>query len=610
MIASKYFKVILGIFLSIAIIFTMLITFIPRKSMENQKVSKEYETKVFDKSKVMTINISMDKTSWNEMLENALDEEYYKCDIIINGETFKNVGIRPKGNTTLSQVANDPTTDRYSFKIKFDKYVEGQTCYGLDKMVINNMMSDTTYMKEYLSYDLMNYIGVDTPLYTYSNVSVNGEKWGLYLAIETLEESFAERTYGDEYGQLYKPESMNMAGKNKNMGKDMPKDNGGMPQDMKPQGNGEPPQGMDPRNNENASDNTEGAVNGEKPERNEESHSDIPNNENRMGPGGGDSGGSDLVYKDDNISSYSNIFDSAVFDVTNSDKSRVIKALKNLNEGTNIETYVDVDKVLRYFAANTMLVNLDSYVSNLKHNYYLYEKDGKISILPWDFNLSFAGFQSGSSNSAVNFPIDTPVTGVDIKERPLIGKLLEVDEYKERYYDYLQTLVDGYFSSGLFETKVEEINTLIKDYVKNDATAFYTYEEYEKSIPVFKEFMALRTKSVKGQIEGSIPASTSEQSKSSDKLIDASNIDLKVLGSQGMGENAKGDFKNNTDIETDKGQNKNLEQDDKNDMKKVQDNFKNESKVNRIEIFQGLAWIGILILAFIFSIRFKRKKYK
>ncbi len=48
---------------------------------------------------------------------------------------------------------------------------------------------------------------------------------------------------------------------------------------------------------------------------------------------------------------------------------------------------LDVYEVLRYFAANTFLVNLDSYVSNMNHNYYLYEKDGIVSILPWDYNL-------------------------------------------------------------------------------------------------------------------------------------------------------------------------------------------------------------------------------
>lgn len=47
---------------------------------------------------------------------------------------------------------------------------------------------------------------------------------------------------------------------------------------------------------------------------------------------GSSGGGADLVYTDDEIESYSQIFDNAVFgDNKSSDKKRVIKALKVLN---------------------------------------------------------------------------------------------------------------------------------------------------------------------------------------------------------------------------------------------------------------------------------------
>ena len=84
--------------------------------------------------------------------------------------------------------------------------------------------------------------------------------------------------------------------------------------------------------------------------------------------------------------------------------------IKNLNEGTDLEKYLDVDEILRYFAVNTFLVNLDSYAGSMKHNYYLYEENDIFQILPWDFNLSFAGFQMNDGKKAINFPIDSPVT--------------------------------------------------------------------------------------------------------------------------------------------------------------------------------------------------------
>jgi hypothetical protein len=80
------------------------------------------------------------------------------------------------------------------------------------------------------------------------------------------------------------------------------------------------------------------------------------------GIGRGGMGGGSLVYTDNNISSYSAVLDNAVFNNNSDrDKQRVITALENLNAGTDLEKYIDVDATLRYFAAHTVMVNLDSY---------------------------------------------------------------------------------------------------------------------------------------------------------------------------------------------------------------------------------------------------------
>ena len=144
-----------------------------------------------DKTKVLDIQIIADEIEWSQMLENATAEEYIPATIIIDGEKLETVGIRPKGNSSLSMVAQDDTSDRYSFKLEFDHYVSGQTWLGLDKIVINNMQGDSTYMKEYLSYDIMNYVGVETPLYTFANISDNGQTGGFYLAVEAFEDCYA-----------------------------------------------------------------------------------------------------------------------------------------------------------------------------------------------------------------------------------------------------------------------------------------------------------------------------------------------------------------------------------------------------------------------------------
>ncbi len=477
----------------------------------------------FDKSEIMSVSISVDPTKWQEMLDNAEAEEYISADIIINGETIKNVGIRPKGNSSLSSISQDEETDRYSFKVKFDEYVDGQTWQGLDKLVLNNNYSDSTLMKEYLSYDIMNYIGVDSSLYSYADISVNNETWGLYLALEDVDSGFLDRTKDGE-GELYKPESEQM-----NIG-------GGANEGARPEGMSEPPTTI--TDGETSASTKTSGEQMQPPTEAGEVPAFVGNMPEGKAGGMGMNGGTNgvaLVYTDDEISSYSAIFDNAETKTTEEDNKRVIEALKNLNEGTDLETYVDVDQVLRYLAAHTVVVNLDSYSSNMAHNYYLYENDGQISMIPWDYNMSFGGFMGTDASSVVNFPIDTPVSGVELEERPMIAKLLEVEEYKETYHEYIQEIIDGYFADSKFEETVDNVDKLISNYVKNDSTSFVTYDEYQKAVVELKKLGNLRAESVQGQLDSTVPATTESQEAEKDKLIDASVVDMSLLGDSGMG---------------------------------------------------------------------------
>ncbi|MDE7094344.1 MAG: hypothetical protein K2O52_05470, partial [Oscillospiraceae bacterium] len=92
-----------------------------------------YAEKLSEKN-VIEINIISDE--WDYLMQNAISKPWVSCDIEIDGELFENVGIKTKGNTSLSQIAQTDT-ERYSLKIKFDKYVDGQNYYGLDKLALN-----------------------------------------------------------------------------------------------------------------------------------------------------------------------------------------------------------------------------------------------------------------------------------------------------------------------------------------------------------------------------------------------------------------------------------------------------------------------------------------
>ncbi len=468
MSTHKYFDKICCVILALTLVLTIL--FMNAESLGIQKASSDpgYEIRLFDTSKVHTVNIVMD--DWDEFIKSCRDEEYAQCSVIIDNEAYKNVAIRAKGNTSLANVQNYGN-DRYSFKIEFDHYDGTNTYYGLDKLNLNNIIQDNTYMKDYLSYQMMGYFGVSAPLCSYVQILVNGEEWGLYLAVEGVEESFLSRNYGNDYGELYKPDSMSMGGGRGNGGK----------------------------------------------------------------MGGMDSSDVSLIYSGDEYSSYSNIFDNAKTDISDEDKDRFIASLKKLNENSSMEEVVNVEKVIRYFVVHNFVCNFDSYIGSMIHNYYLYEEEGQLSMIPWDYNLAFGGFVGGSdATSLVNYPIDTPVSGGTVESRPMLSWIFENEEYTELYHQYFTEFISQYFDSGYFEEMLDDVKTIISPYVESDPTKFCTYEEFEQGIDTLGEFCLLRAESVKAQLNGTIASTSDNQEK--ETFIAASDLSISDMGSMGDGQ--------------------------------------------------------------------------
>ena len=496
------------------------------EALGGKGVTMEYESVLFDTDTVLDINIRMDADAFQNMLDNAISEEYVSCDVEIGGKTFTDVGIRPKGNTSLSSIVNDPDSDRYSFKLEFDKYIEGQTCFGLDKLVLNNNYADATNMKEAIVYDMYRFLGADASLYNYARLSVNGEYFGVYLALEAVEESFMLRNYGAANGALYKPEGMNLGGGGKGGvggdggGRAAAPDFGNMPDmgQMPDFGGGEadaaPAFGDAPSALPTDSGDTENGG---------------PDFDNFGGFDGfgsmGGSGGADLNYTDDDLDSYETIWEGEVTDTGKQDHKRVVAALKAVSEGKDLETYLNVDNILRYMAVHTFVVNADSLSGNMAHNYYLYESGGRLNILPWDYNLSFGGMNGGDASSVVNDAIDTPFSGTQF-----FDALLENEEYCKQYHAYLSTIVEEYVFGGGFDAAYTRIRAQIDTLVETDPNALYTYAAYTAAAEMLYETVRLRAESVRGQLDGSIPSTDAGQRADSSALVDASSIDLSVMG--------------------------------------------------------------------------------
>ncbi len=520
--------------------------------------SMGYEKGLFDTSTVHTMDIVMD--NWEGFIETCENEEYSACAVVIDGESFKNIGIRGKGNTSLSSVRS-MGSQRYSFKLEFDQYESGKTYHGLDKLSLNNLIQDNTMMKDYLVYQMMGDFGVDAPLCSYVYITVNGEDWGLYLAVEGVEDSFLKRNYGSDSGELYKPDSMSFGGGRGNgRGFDFENfdfdstDSRNVPQDSSDRGEnpvsgnqdtdgqwpqppdkesfqgggfGTPPEGNMPPEGDTPPEGDmpqmpDGLEGGPEPSQ-EQSGGEGGSPGGRKGLGGSPGGmGSDdvkLKYIDDDPDSYSNIFDNAKTKIRDNDKQRLIAALKDLKEYTDLENTLDTNEVLRYFVVHNFVCNEDSYTGAMIHNYYLYEKDGQLSMIPWDYNLAFGTFQGGSADSSVNASIDSPVSGGNVDDRPMVGWIFSDESYIQEYHDLFSEFTDRWFSDGQLGEMIEETRKLLEPFVEKDPTKFCTTEEFDAGVQALEKFVTLRAEAVGRQLSGDT------------SMVDTTGLNLSDMGS-------------------------------------------------------------------------------
>ena len=441
--------------------------------------------KLFNKETIQDVKISIDENNWNYLLQNAIDKPIVLASSVsIGDDTVKYVGIKTKGNLTLKEVWNS-SSDRFSFTINFGKYIntdngytDKQNLYGLRKVALNNIYGDATLMKEYLSYELMTKMGIPTPEYSLINLYINDEFYGVYMMVESIDSSLTQRTLGEKSDYLVKPESS---------GGDLIYDNS-----------------LDEYINDDGEFDFSSII--------------YDNSGNIIYP----NDKSNPLYK------YNGLWenDEDTFEDIVDMLPTIFKWMKTLNELNNIdnpntddyklalEEIIDVDGLIRYFAVNTYLVNLDSYQSEKMQNYALYiNETGEATIIPWDYNYSFGVYGLGSASDVINFDIYNPVINTTLKDRPLLNVILQNDEYKVLYKKYLNditiiaseggTTSDGdTYEENNFATILDKYNKLLNNIYGNDPTAFYTLDEYNKATTSLKELIEQRSEAVLNQLNG------------------------------------------------------------------------------------------------------------
>lgn len=102
--------------------------------------------------------------------------------------------VKLKGTTSFRTLDG-----KAAFKLKFPK---NSRPWGLKKMTLNNQVQDQSKVHEAMSYEIFRAMNVPAARTGYAEVKVNGDQYGLYLNVETLDDQFLEGFF-DSTGHLY-----------------------------------------------------------------------------------------------------------------------------------------------------------------------------------------------------------------------------------------------------------------------------------------------------------------------------------------------------------------------------------------------------------------------
>jgi len=206
------------------------------------------------------------------------------------------------------------------------------------------------------------------------------------------------------------------------------------------------------------------------------------------GPGWGD-GTAGMNYLGGDTSTYQEYYDLKSSDIDDS-WQKLVAACEALSTTTvstmdAVRAKIDIDKALWFLAVENVFADDDSYIMKGKMDYYVYyePETDRTTPLEYDGNSSFL------SNAATSWG---PFKNVTNANYPLLNKLLNIPEWRQRYLAHYRTILNETFTTDNANALIDSLNAQINAKVSSDPKKLYTYNQYTNGIAGLKTFVANR----------------------------------------------------------------------------------------------------------------------
>jgi spore coat protein H len=151
-----------------------------------------------------------DLPGWVDMT--STNPSWVTATIEFNGLTWTNVGIRYKGNSSLTSAWRSGSL-KIPFKLDFDEFeddypeIDNQRFYGFKQLSFSNAFADGTYMRDALAANILDESGLVAAETAWYEVILDyGEgqvDLGLYVAIEVIDDTVIDHYFEEDSGNIY-----------------------------------------------------------------------------------------------------------------------------------------------------------------------------------------------------------------------------------------------------------------------------------------------------------------------------------------------------------------------------------------------------------------------
>lgn len=147
---------------------------------------------LYDESQIRTFELWFAQADyWQQLTANYNSSTDIPAMLIVEGDTFPDVGVRFKGQTSYSQSGS---SQKKSFNITLDYVHPDQQLMGYKTLNLNNSFQDPSFMREMLYlHQIRRHIPAAKAAYI--RLNINGESWGLYPHVQQLNGDYIEEWF-------------------------------------------------------------------------------------------------------------------------------------------------------------------------------------------------------------------------------------------------------------------------------------------------------------------------------------------------------------------------------------------------------------------------------